>query len=161
MAKVKSKVKTSSKVKNKVNVKPKKNLVKNGLIATGVIGALTGIGFLGNKFNNQKNNLQKELDKTKENVNGLSLSDKKNIDLLNKCLSDIDKKEKTYNDFIEKLTKKLEKENNELTQTNSNLINENNQLNQKIKTLEETYEQLERNLNNEKTTSFISSLFQY
>lgn len=143
------------KVKIKSTVKPKKNLIKNGLIATGVIGTLTGIGFLGKKLVNQKNNLQKELDKTKGSINVLSNSDKKNIELLNKCLKDIDTKEKSYTNIIEKLTKKLELDNKTIIE----LQNENNELNQNYKNLQESYEQLERNSNNEKTTNFINSFF--
>lgn len=155
MVKVKSKVKSTSKVK------PKK-LIKNGLIATGVLGALTGIGLIGNRLNNQKNNLQKELDKTKGSVNVLSNSDKKNIELLNKCLKDIDIKEKMYKEIIEKLTKKIENDNKiiiDLNQKNSNLINENNELDQKFRNLQQAHEELERSLNNEKTTNFINSFF--
>src|SRR6476620_12273602 len=155
MAKIKSKVKSTSKVKPK-------NLVKNGLIATGVLGALTGIGFLGNKLNTQKNNLQKELDKTKDSVNVLTNSDKKNIELLNKCLKDIDIKEKMYKEIIEKLTKKIENDNKiiiDLNQKNNNLINENNELDQKFRNLQQAHEELERSLNNEKTTNFINSFF--
>jgi len=155
MVKVKSKVKSTSKVK------PKK-LIKNGLIATGVLGALTGIGLIGNRLNNQKNNLQKELDKTKGSINVLSNSDKKNIELLNKCLKNIDIKEKMYKEIIEKLTKKTENDHKiiiDLNQKNNNLINENNELDQKIRNLQQSHDELERSLNNEKTTNFINKFF--
>ena len=102
------KSKTSNKNPNKLksSIKPKKNFIKNGLIATGVLGALTGISLLGVKNMKEKKNLQEELIKT-----STSNSDKKIIESLNKCLSDIDNKEKLTKDIIEKLAKKSENDN--------------------------------------------------
>jgi uncharacterized protein HemX len=103
---------TKSKVKNKVKSK-KNSVIKKSLITKGTIGTtlgatalagLTGIGLLGFKMNKDKKNLQKELDKIKSNT---SISDKKNIDSLKKCLLDIDNNEKNYKDIIEQLQKQI------------------------------------------------------
>jgi|SRR6476620_1854010 len=107
VSKVKSKsVKSSSKIKSN-----KSPIIKNSLITKGVVGttlgatALAGISLLGLKMSKDKKNLQKELDNTKAN---LSLSDKKNMDSLKKCLFDIDNNEKIYKNTIETLAKKSE-----------------------------------------------------
>lgn len=94
MVKVKSK---SVKTSNKINSKKKSLITKETLGAT-ALTALAGISLLGLKMTKDKKKLQKELDKTKEN---LSLSDKKNMDSLKKCLFDIDTNEKIYRNTIE------------------------------------------------------------